>query len=312
MNTEKQTIIDLDAAGISSAPPPYQTSATASAPPIYQSNPVMAVTPNMGLEYKQAKVRELCARYHINPVFESALWALNEYHIIFVCDDSGSMNSRAQSNSSDSKTRWQELKEVVGEVFDISLIFDPVGMDVYFLNRQSYLNVRHRDAIDGMFLAPPSGGTPLISKLREINYKYSFGNQPTTRKLVIIATDGEPSDDRTPYTEFKGLLGRMVANNMRIGFLACTDQDNQVAYLNEIDKLYQEIDVSDDYWTERRQIQRVQGRNFPFTYGDYVVKALAGAIDNRLDTLDEVRIPINLTGLHSHHHRTNLSNCTIL
>lgn len=306
MNTEKQTIIDLDAAGISPAPPPYQTSATASAPPIYQSNP------SVPQEDKQAKVRELCARYAISPHFESALWALNEYHIIFVCDDSGSMNSRAQSNSSDSKTRWQELKEVVGEVFDISLIFDPVGMDVYFLNRQSWLNVRQRDAIDGMFLAAPSGGTPLISKLREINNIYSSGNQSTNRKLVIIATDGEPSDDRAPYTEFKGLLGRMVANNMRIGFLACTDQDNHVAYLNEIDRLYTEIDVSDDYWTERRQIQRVQGKRFPFTYGDYVVKALAGPIDNRLDTLDEVRILINLTGLHSHHHRTNLSNCTIL
>ena len=104
----------------------------------------------------------------------------------------------------------------------------------------------------------------------------------------------------------------MVANNMHIGFLACTDQDNQVAYLNEIDRLYTEIDVSDDYWTERRQIQRVQGRNFPFTYGDYVVKALAGPIDNRLDTLDEVRIPMDTSGQHSHHHRTNLSNCTIL
>lgn len=307
MNTDKQTmntttnhggIIDLDMASTgASMPPPYQPSA----PPAY------------GLEDKATKVRELCARYAISPHFESALWALNEYHIIFVCDDSGSMNSRADGN----KTRWEELRGIVGEVFDISLIFDPVGMDVYFLNRQSWMNVRQRDAIDGMFLAPPSGGTPLISKLREINNHYSVANQ-SIRKLVIIATDGDPSDDRHPYTEFKGLLGRMIGNNMRIGFIACTENESQVEYLNEIDRIYTEIDVSDDYHTERRQIQRVQGSRFPFTYGDYVVKALAGPIDSRLDTLDEVRIPMGATtssnsdSAASHHHPHHYKNCNIL
>ncbi len=319
MTTNTGKTIDLDAAFTGtnsptglypSAPPPYQPSAPASVtPPIYQT--VDSATANP-LEDKQAKVRELCARYHINPLFESALWSLNEYHIIFVCDDSGSMNSRAQSNSSGIKTRWQELKEIVGKVFDISLIFDPVGMDVYFLNRQSYLNVRQRDVIDGMFRAPPSGGTPLVNKLTEINQYYSSGNHPA-RKLVIIATDGEPSDDSAPYYRFKSVLGEMVRNNMRIGFLACTDQDDQVEYLNDIDRQYSEIDVNDDYYTEFVQIQRTQGTGFLFSYGDYVVKAIAGSIDKRLDGLDERRLPINTnTRQHSPHHRTNLSHCAIL
>jgi hypothetical protein len=318
MTSNTGKTIDLDAAFTTNnsagtyptAPPPYQPSvptfiAPASAPPpIYQTVDSAPANP---LEDKQAKVRELCARYHINPLFESALWSLNEYHIIFLCDDSGSMNSPAGAG----KTRWQELKEVVGEVFDISLIFDPVGMDVYFLNRQSYLNVRNRDIIDGMFLAPPSGGTPLLTKLTEINQYYSSGNHPV-RKLVIVATDGEPSDDRAPYNQFKSVLGAMVRNNMRIGFLACTDQDDQVEYLNDIDRQYSEIDVNDDYYTEFRQIQRTQGTGFLFSYGDYVVKAIAGSIDNRLDGLDEVRIQIDTTDRHSHHHRTNLSHCAIL
>ena len=45
--------------------------------------------------------------------------------------------------------------------------------------------------------------------------------------------------------------------------------------------------------TERKQILKVQGARFPFSYGDYVVKALAGPIDSRLDSLDEVRLPGN-------------------
>ena len=284
-NPEKQNLIDLDM--INTAPPPYQPSTTC-----FGETSPSAPAP----DERTAKVRALCERYQINPHFEPALWSLNEYHIIFICDDSGSMNTTAGVSGYDRKTRWDELKGVIREVYDISLIFDPLGMDIHFLNRQSWLNVRNLDAINDMFVAPPSGGTPLVSKLTEITRTYS--SQPgavgsANRKLVIIATDGEPSDDSAPYRQLKAVLGQMVSNNMRIGFIACTDQDYQVEYLNDIDREYKEIDVSDDYWTERKQILKVQGLRFPFSYGDYVVKALVGPIDSRLDGLDEVRLPGN-------------------
>lgn len=284
-NPEKLNLIDLDMA----APPPYQPTAPNNNPDAPITSPSAPVVP----DDKQARVRALCEHYQISPHFESVLWSLNEYHIIFVCDDSGSMNTTAGGNGYIHKTRWDELKQVIGEVYDISLIFDPVGMDVHFLNRQSWLNVRNRDVINDMFKPSPYGGTPLVTKLTEINRTYSQPGFATIRKLVIIATDGEPSDDSEPYRQLKSVLGKMVRNNMRIGFIACTDQDYQVEYLNDIDREYKEIDVSDDYLTERKQILKVQGVRFPFTYGDYVVKSLAGPIDSRLDNLDEVRLPGN-------------------
>jgi hypothetical protein len=39
------------------------------------------------------------------------------------------------------------------------------------------------------------------------------------------------------------------------------------------------LDVIDDYRSERAEIQRVRGANFPFSFGDYIVKALLGSID---------------------------------
>jgi hypothetical protein len=72
----------------------------------------------------------------------------------------------------------------------------------------------------------------------------------------------------------------------------CTDNESQVAYLNDIDRLYQQVDVTDDYLTEKRQIQGVQGRNFKFSYGDYIVKLLAGSFVNSLDSLDEHKLPV--------------------
>ena len=39
------------------------------------------------------------------------------------------------------------------------------------------------------------------------------------------------------------------------------------------------LDVMDDYRSERAEIQRTRGANFPFSFGDYIVKSLLGSID---------------------------------
>lgn len=40
------------------------------------------------------------------------------------------------------------------------------------------------------------------------------------------------------------------------------------SYLNNWDKKIQNLDVADDYKSERQEIQKVQGKNFPFSFGD--------------------------------------------
>ena len=67
-------------------------------------------------------------------------------------------------------------------------------------------------------------------------------------------------------------------------------------YINYVDLLYQQVDVTDDYLTEKKQIQHAHGRHFNFSYGDYIVKLLAGSIDPVLDGLDERRLPSHVTG----------------
>ena len=39
------------------------------------------------------------------------------------------------------------------------------------------------------------------------------------------------------------------------------------------------LDVMDDYRSERTEIQRNRGPTFPFSFGDYIVKALLGSMD---------------------------------
>ena len=64
-----------------------------------------------------------------------------------------------------------------------------------------------------------------------------------------------------------------------ITFLACADDLEAVNYLSNWDKSMPNLDVMDDYRSERAEIQRVRGPNFPFSFGDYIVKALLGSID---------------------------------
>ena len=39
-------------------------------------------------------------------------------------------------------------------------------------------------------------------------------------------------------------------------------------YLNNWDKNIPNLDVADDYRSERREIHNVQGKDFPFSFGD--------------------------------------------
>ena len=46
------------------------------------------------------------------------------------------------------------------------------------------------------------------------------------------------------------------------------DDDECMEYLNDWDKRIDNLDVVDDYRTEKKQILDCQGRDFPFSFGD--------------------------------------------
>ncbi len=278
-----------------SAPPPSYETATTN-PAAATTNPAAATT-NPAEQDKQAKIAELCARLDISYPFQSSLYSLNEQHIICICDDSGSMKSSTDKHGT---TRWAELKHAVSTILDIALIFDPLGMDLHFLNRESIYNIKSTGQLN-TFNMLPAGGTPLVGKLADISRRYA-GTRYS--KLLIVATDGEPTDDDINYSGFKSVIRSLVQQGFHINFLICTDNDSQVAYINNIDRLYQQVDTTDDYATEKREVQRAQGRSFKFSYGDYIVKLLAGSIDVRLDSLDEKKLPATMLapGSHMHYH----------
>ncbi len=123
------------------------------------------------------------------------LFSLNGYEIVFICDDSGSMNNplgkifhiflcvlmlrnflqvmllvliilyllvvRLFSFEFDQLSLYlsqgDELKQTVSIVVDLASILDPNGVDVYFLNREPILNVRNSSELIPVFAVPPEG-----------------------------------------------------------------------------------------------------------------------------------------------------------
>jgi len=50
-----------------------------------------------------------------------------------------------------------ELKQTVSIVVDLASVFDPDGVDIYFLNREPIFHVQNSEQLVPIFAIPPSG-----------------------------------------------------------------------------------------------------------------------------------------------------------
>lgn len=225
--------------------------------------------------YSVDRFRWVFDMYEINPYFHQDLTTLERFEIVVLCDDSGSMNTRVDGTA---KTRWDELKEVVQMVIDLGGVLDQTGIDIMFLNRPGMDNVRQFSQVEHLFRNRPSGSTPLGERLQEASRKKG----PFKPMLLIVATDGVPDNMKN----FKKFLKHRDPN-IYISILACSDKERDVGYLNKLDKKIPNLDVLDDYRSERKEVLKKQGKHFPYSFGDHVARMLLGPVYQKYDQLDE-------------------------
>ena len=246
---------------------------------------------------KNEKFKQIIGRHEINADFADKLQQLQGYEIVVVCDDSGSMNSPVIDGTGRQiigMTRWTELKQTVTIVVEIASLMDTNGIDVYFLNRDPVLNTVDAAQLDAVFARPPAGGTNIARVLKQI--LHDKRDEVKERKLlIVVATDGLAQTDRghDGTAELEALLKheRPIVDRTFVTFLMCTDDDAVVDIYNKWDAAIKNVDVVDDYVSERKEILRAQGSHFKFSFGDYVVKMLLGSIDPYFDKLDELPRP---------------------
>jgi len=227
---------------------------------------------------KRAELENMIAQFEIHNYKAQELWALSEFDLVFILDDSGSMNGR-----SGNMTRWQELQQTVSQIIQIGRCFDDDGMDVYFLNRAPVKGIRAAQDLFPCFAMPPRGSTPLAQAIDFV--VRDQGMRSRKPLLLMIATDGVPDDQLA----FRRALETAVNNpyrTIRVQFLACSDVEAEVGWLNVLDREVKNVDVTDDYVSERAEILKT-GKVTEFSRGDYVCKALLGGISDYYDKLDE-------------------------
>lgn len=216
------------------------------------------------------------------------LLRLSSWEIVAIVDDSGSMSRRAVPREKrkpgvEYPTRWDELRETLKALVDIAVCLDGDGVDLHFLNLGSVMGVTSiNDARLQQVLAKgPQSGTPLTETVQRVLQ----GFDRSKLHLVVILTDGEPNGGREPFKSV--VRNAILSTTTRFQVMACTGDDEEVAWLNELDEEFEELDVTDDYRTEREEVMRTK-RYRDFTRADWVIKALLGPLDARFDALDEI------------------------
>merc|ERR1712048_644907 len=212
------------------------------------------------------------------------LGVLYDYEIVVIADDSGSMCASAGPGA----TRWSELQETLSLIMELGTCFDESGIDLFFLNRGTIENVKGMNDPNflGAFQRGPSGGTPLSDTVGRVVNKLD-GEKGC---LLFILTDGEPNEGAQAFIKtIEDLVKkRSTSKTVKVQVMACTDDDSAVGYLNDLDAALEEVDVTDDYRSEQKEVLAA-GKVAKFTRGDWVMKAMLGPVSTKFDKWDETK-----------------------
>jgi len=248
--------------------------------------------PAVGAQPKLQKLQRILDQFEVSIAEANDLVLLEDYEIMVIVDDSGSMNLSAmpagqRTLGQPSLTRWDELKLALALIVDLGSCFDSSGLDLFFLNRgiipgvQSSQDPRLLQA----FATGPRGTTPLTETLSMVAREY-HGEKPI---LLIVFTDGEPNGGPAKFEkELKRLVTRKSTDkHFRVQIMACTGDDDAVGYLNDIDEKFGKVDVTDDYYSEMQEVLKKARKVNRFTRGDWCMKAMLGPVSTKFDAWDE-------------------------
>jgi hypothetical protein len=135
------------------------------------------------------------------------------------------------------------------------------------------------------------GNTPLTTSF-ETALRNNQGELTERKLLIIIFTDGCPTAHNLSQNEAikqfqSALRNRQPIERIYCTIVACTDDDNALKYLNNWDATIPNLDIVDDFESEKKEIYKAGRLKAAFTFGDYIAKILLGSFVKEIDALDE-------------------------
>lgn len=241
----------------------------------------------------------LVKRNELNSTVANLLYdILSTCEVVLLCDDSDSMISPIAEEGTDpfaptSSTRWRELKKLASIIIQFITAIKETGLDIYFLNRDKICGVNTIVGLQDTFNKPPTGGTNLVKSLMEI-YNDKKDILSYKKLLIVVITDGEPVDGTNNARDnLRSTIEYMVSNsnnNLHLSFTECTDNAEDMSYLDQWNGNIFNFDNTDDYREELQRVKLTQGTKFKFDYTDYVVKILLCTFVRYYFNLDMVKV----------------------
>lgn len=239
-------------------------------------------------QHRLSKLKAFSEKYEVSHDNVIKLRQLEDFDTVIICDDSGSMlttiddNTTVSGNAFAAKTtRWDILRRIVTIVVEASTALDKNGVDIYFLNRPPLLGTWDVNQITEAFQFPPQGYTPTIRVMQQV--LASKADVLKERKLlVILATDGRPTDDlgNDQAPQFPAFI-KSKPGSLYLSIVACTDDDQAVNFLDELMEMkIPNVDVTEDYKAECAEVKSANGPSYPFSFGDYICKIMLGSVDD--------------------------------
>lgn len=248
------------------------------------------------------KLQSTIDKYKVSSRYVESMDFLKGLTLELVVDNSGSMGYEIDSVSyvsfsinpefegKSKRRRYDEAIEMVGMAIELGSHYFK-NINVHFLNGiKSQYRVTNIDQIAHVLRLKPEGCTPLVPVMKKIIQHYD--ENKNEQAVIMVITDGVPTNEKDqpdPQQLRKLIAKRKSIDRTYITFIACTDDKETLSYLNKWDKEISNVDVVDDYKSEKEEVNKVKGPLHKFTYGDYIVKAMAGAKDPTLDKLDETK-----------------------
>jgi len=230
----------------------------------------------------------MMSEYEIPIGILSSIIKLSEYSIYFIIDDSGSMSTPTDLFKNGKRmTRFEEVHETLNILLKI-LSNVNVEIHISFLNNKNKLFLEKgfliNDALEKLskIYTKPDGRTPIYNALSNI-----FKSNYTDQKAIYLFTDGEPSDS-SPEDVYSLIKNRKNPNKNPLTLISCTDDEDAIQWMKDIDEDAMFVAEVDDYESEKKEVKNKQGPMFPYSKGIWLMCILVGAIcPDDLDSLDE-------------------------
>ncbi|MCL6271547.1 VWA domain-containing protein [Sansalvadorimonas sp. 2012CJ34-2] len=228
--------------------------------------------------------------------------ALKGATLDFVIDTSLSMNTMDGMRSPDGKysmSRMDELKTRLDIIFRFISYFPIKKVIVRDFERlrfplvvnfdrrpaqEIYRELRtHLDSVSANYQPVDffSGGTPLKAAFDAV---FETGYSCDDRTFLYIASDGQPTDCEPDALQH--IVSSRDAERYPLCFLPCTNEENNISWMNMLDK-EKNVHVVDDPESEKEEIFKMQGVSFPVTSSFLLLSSLLGGIDPFFDRADE-------------------------